>query len=88
MNNLPSAVRNAIKKHAGGGKIIEVEKDIKKGNLVYEAEVIKNGKEIDILVSDTGKYLGTDENEDENADDEDEDEDDEDEDDDDVDDDD
>ena len=64
LKDLPRAVRATIKKHAAGGKITEIEKGMVDGALVYEAEVVLNGKEFDILVSDAGKYLGTEEDED------------------------
>jgi len=63
LKDLPRAVRTTIKKHAAGGKIAEIEKQTVKGTLVYEAAVVLNGKEFDILVSATGKYLGTEEQE-------------------------
>ncbi len=55
--DLPANVRAAIEKHAAGGKIIEIEKDIVEGKPVYEAEVICDDREIDILVSEAGKLL-------------------------------
>jgi len=58
LEDLPPAVRAAIEKHAAGGQIKEIEKETKKEGLVYEAEVLKDGKEFDILVSATGKFLG------------------------------
>jgi len=67
LKDLPRAVRAAIKKHAAGGKITEIVKEMVKGNLVYEAEVLLNGRELDILVSAKGKYLGTEEEEDAKA---------------------
>jgi hypothetical protein len=79
LKDLPRAVRAAIKKHATGGKITEIVKETVKGILVYEAEVLLNGRELDILVSAKGKYLGTEEEKDAKAHhDEDDDEDDED----------
>ncbi len=63
LKDLPRAVRAAIKKHAAGGKITEIVKETVKGKLVYEAEVLLNGRELDILVSAKGKYLGTEEEE-------------------------
>ena len=56
---MPRAARAAIKKHAAGREITGIEKKTVEGNLVYEAEVVLNGKEFDILVSAKGKYLGT-----------------------------
>ena len=83
LKDLPRAVRAALKKHAAGGKITEIVKETVKGKLVYEAEVLLNGRELDILVSAKGKYLGTEKEEetkahhdDENDEDDDDDEDD------------
>ncbi len=64
LEDLPPAVRAALKKHAAGGKITEIVKETVKGKLVYEAEVLLNGRELDILVSAKGKYLGTEKEED------------------------
>ena len=63
LKDLPRAVRATIKKHAAGGKITEIEKDIVDGTVRYEAEVVRDGKEFDILVSTKGKYLGTEQEE-------------------------
>ncbi len=76
LKDLPRAVRATIKKHAAGGKITEIEKDTVEGTARYEAEVVRDGKEFDIIVSLKGKYLGTEgeeEAEDHEDDDEDED---------------
>jgi len=59
LRDLPRAVRATIKKHAAGGKITEIEKDTVEGTVRYEIEVVRDGKEFDILVSTKGKYLGT-----------------------------
>ena len=59
LKDLPRAVRATIKKHAAGGKIIEIEKDTVNGTVRYEAEVVRDGKVFDVLVSTKGKYLGT-----------------------------
>lgn len=47
----------------GRRKITQIETETVKGTFVYEAEVVLNGKQFDILVSPTGKYLGTEEKE-------------------------
>ncbi len=59
LKDLPRRVRKAIKQHAAGGKITEIEKVNRNGTFVYEVEVVLNGKETDILISAKGKYLGT-----------------------------
>ncbi len=59
VTELPAKVRAALEKEAAGGKIVDVGR-MKKGDAtVYEAEVIKAGKEIDVLVSEKGELLGT-----------------------------
>jgi uncharacterized membrane protein YkoI len=64
LKDLPRAVRATIKKHAAGGKITEIEKDTVNGTVRYEAEVVRDGKVFDVLVSTKGKYLGTEKEED------------------------
>jgi len=59
LKDLPRAVRATIKKHAAGGEITEIEKDTVNGTVRYEAEVVRDGKVFDVLVSTKGKYLGT-----------------------------
>jgi len=73
LDDLPLVVLSTIKKHAAGGKITEVEKTMAKGTDVYEAEVVRDGKEFDILVSAAGKYLGTEEETDDHQDEDDDD---------------
>ncbi len=63
LEDLPPAVRATIEKYAAGGKITEIEKET---TIAYEAEVVLDGKELDILVSAEGKYLGTEEEKDSN----------------------
>jgi uncharacterized membrane protein YkoI len=59
LEDLPRAVRAAIKNHAASGEVTEIEKKSVDGKIVYEAEVVLNGKASDILISAKGKYLGT-----------------------------
>jgi uncharacterized membrane protein YkoI len=59
LKDLPRAVRRIIRKQAAGGTIIEIEKEIVAGSVVYEAEIVREGKEFDIRVSAAGEYLGT-----------------------------
>ena len=46
-----------MKDKAAGGQIVRIEKETKKGKMVYEAVVKKNGKEWGIEVDQNGKYL-------------------------------
>ena len=72
LSNLPRAVRVTIEKRAAGGEIREIEKKTTEDGAVYEVEIFANGREIDILVSGKGQYLGA-EAEDEREDEEDDD---------------
>lgn len=69
---VPAAVRATILAEAQGSAIREIEMETKNGQTVYEAEVVIDGQETDILVAADGTLLGTevdDEDEDEDADD-------------------
>ena len=58
MADLPASVQKTLKREAKGGKIEELRKETRKdGTLVYEAEVVKNGKGTDIEVNADGKVL-------------------------------
>lgn len=52
---LPIAVRATIKAQAGNGKIGKIEKGCENGMVVYEAEIIKNGKKSELTVTANGK---------------------------------
>ncbi len=58
LRQVPAAVRATIEKHAGEGAIVEIEREMEGGQVVYEGEVIVNGKEMEFLISATGEYLG------------------------------
>lgn len=58
LDKLPAAVRDALTKKAGAGKIMKVESLTKKGALVaYEAQVTTAGKKSEIQVGPDGKNL-------------------------------
>jgi len=58
LDQVPAAVKATILKEAGGGTIKEIERETKNGKTVYEAEVIIDGKEIEIKVASDGTLLG------------------------------
>jgi len=68
---VPAAVRATIVAQAQGNPIREVEIETKDGVTVYEAEVIIDGEETDILVAADGTLLGTEVDDEEDEDDED-----------------
>ena len=58
MEELPTAVQTTFKHEAKGGKIEELRKETRKdGAVVYEGEIVKNGKGRELEVSGTGKVL-------------------------------
>ncbi|MBN2129828.1 MAG: PepSY-like domain-containing protein [Sedimentisphaerales bacterium] len=67
LKDLPQAVRRTIRKHLDGGKVTEIEKSKTDEGIVYEIEITEDGKQRDILISARGKYLGVEDEEDEDA---------------------
>lgn len=58
-DSLPKVVRQALQDKAGNGKLVKVEKLIKKDKLVaYEAKVLTNGRKSEVQVGLDGKSLG------------------------------
>ena len=57
MNDVPAAVRATLEREAGGGKISEVEKEMKNGKTVYSADLMVNGVAWDICVGEDGTVL-------------------------------
>lgn len=58
LGDCPEAVQKTIKEKANGGTIVEVEKETKKdGTVVYEAEIKKDGKEIEVVVAADGTLI-------------------------------
>ena len=57
MDQLPPTVKAALEKESADGKIGEVEKETESGKTFYEAEIVKNGHEWSIHVSEDGKVL-------------------------------
>ena len=81
IDQVPAAVKAALL--AQGGTINEIEMETENGQAIYEAEVIIDGKEVDVQVSADGTVIGKDaddEDEDDDADDADDEEDEDDED--------
>ena len=58
LEQVPAAVKATILKESAGGKITEIEREMKNGKTVYEAEFILNGDEIEIKVAPDGTLLG------------------------------
>ncbi len=66
--DLPKAVAITLAKYAGDAKIKEIEREeiyavvrlvkLKKPRVVYEAEFMQNGREVEIEIAENGKFLG------------------------------
>jgi uncharacterized membrane protein YkoI len=72
IDEIPKVVRATILRHARGGEIKEIELEDEGGKIIYEAEVIIGGREVDLKVAPNGRLLSkeTDEGDDEGDDDE------------------
>lgn len=58
MAEVPEAVQATILKEAAGAEIKEIEKETDDGQVVYSAEVLIGGQEVDFEVAPDGKLLG------------------------------
>lgn len=70
IDQVPAAVKATLLAEAKGATIQEIEMETKDGKTVYEAEVIIDGWEVDIVVASDGTLLGK-ETEDDDGDDDD-----------------
>ena len=76
IEQVPDAVKAALLAEAKGATIREIEMDTEDGRMVYEAEVMIDGVEVEIRVAADGTLLGREtDDDDENGDDDDEDDD-------------
>ena len=73
IEQVPGAVKATILKEAAGAKITEIERETRGGKVVYEAEFVKDGKEIEITVAADGTLLSRQVDDDDDEDDDDDD---------------
>lgn len=59
LNDLPKAVQDAIAARAAASKINEIEVEDEDGKIVYTAEIVENGKEMDVTFDADGKILAS-----------------------------
>jgi uncharacterized membrane protein YkoI len=57
LNDLPPKVRATIVEAAKGGEIREIEREMADGHFVYEAEIVIDGRESEIVVAADGSIL-------------------------------
>lgn len=58
LDQVPSAVRDTIRKHAGDKTIVKIEEEMEGGKAVYEVELDVNGQEEEFQIAPDGTYLG------------------------------
>jgi uncharacterized membrane protein YkoI len=57
MNEVPAAVRATLDRESAGGKVTEVEKEMKNGKTVYSADMVVNGVAWDIVIAEDGRVI-------------------------------
>lgn len=57
MNDVPAAVRATLERESAGGKVTEVEKELKNGKTVYSADLTINGVAWDITIAEDGAVI-------------------------------
>jgi uncharacterized membrane protein YkoI len=58
MQDVPPAVQETLRKEAKGGEIHELRREKRSnGDVIYEAEVKKNGQETELEIDGTGRVL-------------------------------
>jgi hypothetical protein len=57
MSDVPAAVRATLERESAGGKVTEVEREMKNGRTVYSADMIVNGVAWDITVAEDGTVI-------------------------------
>ncbi|MBS0198175.1 MAG: hypothetical protein JSR77_15585 [Planctomycetes bacterium] len=57
MNEVPAAVRATLERESAGGKVTEIEKEMKDGKTIYSADVEIKGVAWDISVAEDGTVI-------------------------------
>jgi hypothetical protein len=57
MEDAPTAVQQSLRQEAAGGSIEELHKEKRDGQVLYGAEVIKDGKGTEVTVDANGKVV-------------------------------
>ena len=58
LDQCPTKVQETIKQEAAGGKIEDIAKETEGGATIYEVDIVKDGKEIEVKVDADGKVVG------------------------------
>jgi len=57
LGEVPAPVRDTLQRESAGGTITEIERETKKGKIVYSADAEVGGKQWDIAVAEDGTLL-------------------------------
>jgi hypothetical protein len=57
IDTLPDAAKQSILKESAGNKIEDIEEKLKDGHVIYETDIIADGKEIELQVAADGKVV-------------------------------
>jgi uncharacterized membrane protein YkoI len=57
LEQVPAAVRAAIERELGDGRLEEIERETRDGRPVYEVEFTRNNKEHEVLIAEDGTVL-------------------------------
>ena len=57
VDKLPAPVRATLEQETKGGKVTDIEKDLEKGQVIYEVEFTLDGKEWELDIAEDGKLL-------------------------------
>ncbi len=58
IQDVPPTVRATIERIAAGDPVREIELEKEDGTLVYDVEILRDGEEVDFMVSTDGEFLG------------------------------
>lgn len=61
LEQVPAAVRAAIERELGDGRLEEIDRETRDGRPVYEVEFTRNDKEHEVLIAEDGTVLERDE---------------------------
>jgi uncharacterized membrane protein YkoI len=57
LDQLPAAVRTTLESEAGSGSIGDIEKEVKDGKVIYEADVTKDGSKLEVKIAEDGTLI-------------------------------
>jgi hypothetical protein len=57
VEDLPAGVQDTFRTEANGGTVEELRKETRQGKVIYEGEIVKAGKGVDLEVGSDGKVI-------------------------------